>query len=98
MPTGHCLEKVEEKLPLANKKLSSTNAKWIRLDLTLIVKVKLLRVLSMDEAHCGSQIRKMRNAVIFQQEFFQPIKCLLRAKKLSAEWRIRTCMSIDEFF
>ena len=40
----------------------------------------------------------MRNAVIFQQECFQPIKCLIRAKKLSAEWRIRTCMSVDDFF
>jgi len=39
----------------------------------------------------------MRNAVTFQQEFFQPIKCLIRAKKLSAEWRIRTCMSVDKF-
>jgi len=43
-------------------------------------------------------ISNMRNAVTFQQEFFQPIKCLFWAKKLSAEWRIRTCMSVDEFF
>ena len=42
-------------------------------------------------------IWKMRDAIIFQQEFFQPTKCLIRAKKLSAEWRIRTCMSIDKF-
>ena len=40
-------------------------------------------------------IWKMRNAVIFQQEVVQPIKCLIRAKKLCAEWRIRTCMSVD---
>jgi len=39
----------------------------------------------------------MRNAVIFQQECFQPIKCLIRTKKLSAEWRIRTCISVDDF-
>ena len=39
----------------------------------------------------------MRNAVIFQQETFQPNKCLIRAKKTSAEWRIRTCMSVDDF-
>ena len=38
---------------------------------------------------------KMRNAVIFQQKVVQPIKCLTRAKKLCAEWRIRTCMSVD---
>ena len=40
----------------------------------------------------------MRNDVIFQQELFQPIKCLIRAKNLSAEWRIQTCMLVDEFF
>ena len=40
----------------------------------------------------------MRNAVIFPQAFFHPIKCLIRKKKLSAEWRIRTCMSVNEFF
>ena len=43
-------------------------------------------------------IWKMRNATIFQQDLFQPLKCLIRAKKLSAEWSIRTCMSVDEFF
>jgi len=42
-------------------------------------------------------IWKMRNAVIFQQELFHPIKCLIRAKKLCAEWRIRTCISVDDF-
>ena len=40
-------------------------------------------------------IWKMRNAVIFQQQAVQPIKCLIRAKRLCAEWRIRTCMSVD---
>ena len=37
----------------------------------------------------------MRNDVIFQQAVVQPIKCLIRAKNLCAEWRIRTCMSVD---
>ena len=40
----------------------------------------------------------MRNATIFQQDFLQPLKCLILAKKLSAEWSIRTLMSVDEFF
>ena len=43
-------------------------------------------------------IWKMRNATIFQQDFLQPLKCLILAKKLSAEWSIRTLMSVDEFF
>ena len=40
-------------------------------------------------------IWRMRNDVIFQQAVVQPNKCLIRAKKLCAEWRIRTCMSVD---
>ena len=39
----------------------------------------------------------MRNTVIFQQNFVHPIKCLIRAKKLCAEWGIRNCMSVDKF-
>ena len=35
---------------------------------------------------------KARNAVIFQNECFHHMKCLIRAQKLSAEFRIRTCM------
>jgi len=42
-------------------------------------------------------IWKARNAVIFQNELFNPMKCLIRAKKLSAQWRIRTCLSVDDF-
>ena len=42
-------------------------------------------------------IWKMRNAVIFQQDFVHPIKLLIRVKKLCAEWIIRTCMSVDNF-
>ena len=41
-------------------------------------------------------IWKMRNAVIFQQKPFNPMKCLIRAKESSAEWRIQTCMSVDD--
>ena len=36
--------------------------------------------------------------MIFQNEVFQPLPCLIRAKKLSAEWRIRTRMSVDDHF
>ena len=45
-------------------------------------------------------IWKIVNATIFQNETFQPIKCFIRAKKLSAEWRIRTCLSVHsgDFF
>jgi len=42
-------------------------------------------------------IWKARNASIFQNETFQPMRCLIRAKKLSAEWRIRTRMSVDNY-
>ena len=42
-------------------------------------------------------IWRMRNEVIFQQIVAQPITCLIRAKKFCAEWRIRTCMSVDSF-
>ena len=40
-------------------------------------------------------IWQMRNEVIFQQAIAHPYKCLIRAKNLCAEWRIRTCMSVD---
>ena len=33
-------------------------------------------------------IWKTRNGVIFQNEAFNPMKCLVRAKNLSAQWRI----------
>ena len=42
-------------------------------------------------------IWKARNGHIFQNEQFTPLKCLIRAKSLSAQWRIRTCMSADTF-
>jgi len=41
-------------------------------------------------------IWKARNAVIFQNEIFNPMKCLIRAKKLSVEWRIRNYLSVDD--
>ena len=39
-----------------------------------------------------------RNAIVFNNEIFNPVACLIRAKKATAEWRIRTCMSVDNFF
>ena len=42
-------------------------------------------------------IWKAKNAVTFQNEFFNPMKCLIRANKLSVEWRSRTCLSVDNF-
>jgi len=42
-------------------------------------------------------IWKARNGVVFHSESFNPMKCLIRAKSLSAQWRIRTCMSVDTF-
>ena len=41
-------------------------------------------------------IWKARNAVILQNEIFNPMKCLIKAKKLSAEQRIRNCLSVDD--
>jgi len=35
------------------------------------------------------------NAIVFEKKFFNPIGCLIRAKQDDAEWRIRTCMSVD---
>ena len=35
--------------------------------------------------------------MIFNDEIFNPIACFIQAKKASAEWRIRTCMSVDNF-
>lgn len=38
-------------------------------------------------------IWKERNAVVFDKQFFNPVRCLIRTKKTYAEWRIQTCMS-----
>ena len=43
-------------------------------------------------------IWKSRNATVFNNEIFNPIACLVRAKKANAEWRIQTCMSVDHYF
>ena len=43
-------------------------------------------------------IWKSRNAVIFQNEIFNLVKCLIKAKRCSVEWRNRTCMSVDDLF
>jgi len=40
----------------------------------------------------------MENAKCYNFPAGYPLKCLIRAKKLSAEWIIRTCMSVDELF
>ena len=78
--------------------ITSTNESFTGLDL----------VIWNDENSCNGKILqsisfllwsiwKAKNAVTFQNEFFNPMKCLIRAKKLSAEWRIRTCLSVDDF-
>ena len=43
-------------------------------------------------------IWKIWNGVIFKNDIFNPMACIIGAKKASAEWRIRTCMSVDKFF
>ena len=40
-------------------------------------------------------IWKERNAVAFENKFFNPLKCIIKAKKAYAEWRIRACISDD---
>ena len=41
---------------------------------------------------------KARNAVVFKNESFNPLRCTIRAKKASTEWNIRNCLSVDNFF
>jgi len=43
-------------------------------------------------------IWKVRNNVIFRNEIFKPLVCLVPAKKASAEWLIRSCISVDDYF
>ena len=43
-------------------------------------------------------IWKGRNAVIFENENFNPIACLIKAKRAYAEWRIRNCLSVDDYY
>ena len=40
---------------------------------------------------------KARNTVVFNNEGFSPISCLIKAKQATAEWYIRTHMSDDSF-
>jgi len=40
-------------------------------------------------------IWKERNSVVFENKFFNPLKCLIKAKKAYAEWKIWACRSID---
>ena len=41
-------------------------------------------------------IWKHMNAIVFRNDIFKPLTCLIRAKKAYGEWRIRTCMSTDD--
>ena len=41
---------------------------------------------------------KCRNKVMFSNEIFNPLACLIMAKKAYAEWRIRSCISMDDIF
>ena len=41
---------------------------------------------------------KCRNKVVFSNEIFNPLACLIMAKKTYAEWRIRSCISMDDIF
>ena len=43
------------------------------------------------------RIWKSRNSAVFNNDFFNPVACLIRAKKEYAEWRIRTRLSVDHF-
>ena len=43
-------------------------------------------------------IWKGRNGVVFRNEFFKPMVYLVSAKKGFAEWRIRSSLSMDDYF
>lgn len=43
-------------------------------------------------------IWKSRNTTVFNNETFSLVACIVRAKKANAEWRIRTCLSVNHFF
>jgi len=43
-------------------------------------------------------IWKGRNHLVFRNENFIPLACLVSAKKSYAEWRIRSCISIDDYY
>ena len=38
---------------------------------------------------------KERNIVVFENKFFDPLRCLIKAKKAFTEWRIQSCLSAD---
>ena len=42
-------------------------------------------------------IWKGRNAVIFQNENFNPLVCIIKAKQFCVEWRIRSCLLVEDF-
>jgi len=87
------LAKIHKWIPLQSDKLQASD--WLSSFETLnrSCNKKILQRISF----LVWSIWKMRNATIFQRDLFQPLKCLIRAKKLSAEWSIRTCMSVDDF-
>jgi len=43
-------------------------------------------------------IWKCRNKVVFSNEVFNPLACLLATKKAFVQWRIRSSISTDDFF
>ena len=43
-------------------------------------------------------IWKGRNVVLFQNENFNPIACIIKAKRACAEWSIRNCLSVDDYY
>jgi len=39
-------------------------------------------------------IWKVRNTIIFKNDIFKPLSCIIKAKRASAEWRIWTCLQL----
>jgi len=42
-------------------------------------------------------IWKGRNAVLFQNDIFNPIACIIKAKRACAKWIIRNCLSVNDY-
>ena len=40
----------------------------------------------------------MRNAIVLKNDNFNPLACIIKAKRASAEWRIQNCLSVDDYF
>jgi len=69
---------------------------WVRSfeRLNRICKPKILQNLSF----LLLSIWKARNTVIFKNKILKPIACIISAKKMSAERRIRNCLSVEHYF